>query len=76
MDGWKITFLLGWPIFRGELLDFELLGFGSVDDDHLDSFSALLTHLYLQVFVSLVPTKSKIWAQLYLQGWGGGVGWG
>ena len=31
----------------------------------------LLTHLYLQVFVSLVPTKSKIWAQLYLQGWGG-----
>ena len=20
MDGWKITFLLGWPIFRGELL--------------------------------------------------------
>ena len=40
MDGWKITFLLGWPIFRGELLDFELLGFGSVDDDHLGSFSA------------------------------------
>ena len=35
----------------------------------------LLTHLYLQVFVSLVPTKSKIFAQLYLQGWGG-VGWG
>ena len=35
----------------------------------------LLTHLYLQVFVSLVPTKSKISAQLYLQGWGG-VGWG
>ena len=35
----------------------------------------LLTHLYLQVFVSLVPTKSKILAQLYLQGWGG-VGWG
>ena len=31
----------------------------------------LLTHLYLQVFVSLVPTKSRIWAQLYLQGWGG-----
>ena len=29
----------------------------------------------IQVFVSLVPTKSKIWAQLYLQGWGG-VGWG
>ena len=35
----------------------------------------LLTHLYLQVFVLFVPTKSKIWAQLYLQGWGG-VGWG
>ena len=27
------------------------------------------------MFVSLAPTKSKILAELYLQGWGG-VGWG
>ena len=35
INGWKITFLLGWPIFRGELLNFQgVPGFHNKNGSH------------------------------------------
>ena len=55
-DGWKITFLLGWLIFRGELLNFQ-----GVLIEARNPWNWQGWNLALQVFgYSTQPAKSKI----------------
>ena len=53
INGWKITFLLGWPIFRGELLNFQgVPGFHNKNGSLLGCCLTARQHVTLAVIFS------------------------
>ena len=62
MDGWKISFLLGWPIFRCDLVSFRFSG--SVPDHCEKRMNVWLTCNYRAQLCSR-PRKSESCAQCF-----------
>ena len=73
--GWKITFFLGWFIFRGELLNFQGVVCSEFDEFVMDSFLIFIIGMlrYFRVYFAWSRLTDYVvnfaWINVFAESW-------